>query len=296
MIELHIQKYLHTAEGNSKLDISLEVAPGMLLAVYGRSGMGKTTLLRMLAGLTRPDGGLIRVNGQVWFDHQRKINLAPQKRKTGLLFQEYALFPHMTVRQNMEYALTNPKDKPWIDELLAMTGLTELALRQPHTLSGGQQQRVALGRALARKPQLLLLDEPLSSLDQPTRYRLQDEIVRLHRQFRLTTLLVSHDPSEITRMADWVVEMEAGGIIRQGTPAQLFPTPGKITLQGLIKTLTPANGGWLVGLESGDTIHEIFVRYADTLNASTPPWQIGNQLSVTLDYTTSVVSQAGNVS
>lgn len=296
MIDLHVQKSLHTAEGNQLLDVAFQVKEGHLLALYGESGVGKTTLLRMLAGLTLPAAGYIRVGGKPWFDDSARINLSPQKREVGLVFQQYALFPHMTVRQNLEYAVNKPTQKEWIDELLALSNLTELAQRRPDTLSGGQQQRVALIRALARKPRLLLLDEPLSSLDSLTRRRLQQEIIRLHQHFGMTTLLVSHDADEVMRMADEVIILERGKIHRQGKPADVFhelaipaanlPKPEQVVwLQGVIQTITVTESGWLLELQTGDILHQIRLGKEIPGDFSQQfPWQVGDRVAVPLSY------------
>jgi molybdate transport system ATP-binding protein len=222
MLNFHLRKHLDTAEGRQWLDVALRVQPGTLLAVYGPSGVGKTTLLRMLAGLTAPDEGRIWFDDHCWYDSAKRVNLPPQQRHVGVVFQEAALFPNMTVRQQLVFALPDRKQPQPVDELLELCGLTALADRLPARLSGGQRQRAALARALARQPRLLLLDEPFSSLDDVARWQLQDETRRLHRYFGLTTMLVSHSADEVTRMADEVVMLEAGRIKRQGSPTDVF--------------------------------------------------------------------------
>jgi molybdate transport system ATP-binding protein len=222
VIDFHLTKALHTAAGPRQLDVALTLAPGELLALSGPSGAGKTTLLRLLAGLDRPDGGFIQAESGSWYDQTRRQWLPPQRRQLGFVFQDYALFPNMTVRQNLAFAAEGqPEARRIVTELLELLELTELAARRPAVLSGGQQQRVALARALARRPRLLLLDEPLSALDLPTRLRLQDVLAAVHRQFELTTILISHDPAEIARLADRVVELDLGQVVRVGPPVAL---------------------------------------------------------------------------
>lgn len=221
MIRLHVRKRLVGSEGPFDLDVGFTIPDGCLAVLYGVSGAGKTTLLRMVAGLETPDGGRIEVDGQIWFDASRGICLRPQQRSIGLVFQNYALFPSMTVRRNLEYAAGSRKD-PRVDMLLDMVELKELQYRYPDEMSGGQQQRVALARALIRQPKILLLDEPLSALDSAMREKLQSEILRLHRELGLTTILVSHDRSEIRRLADRVVAIERGRIAFEGPPAHAF--------------------------------------------------------------------------
>ncbi len=222
MVELNISKSLVGDEGQIQLNLNESFNDGDIVALYGRSGAGKTSILRIIAGLLTPDSGYISVNGQSWLDIDNGINLSPQKRKVGFVFQDHALFPNMTVRDNLRYALNSKQDITIVRELLDVMELTELANRYPHSLSGGQSQRVALARALVPKPQLLLLDEPLSALDQEMRLRLQDYLLKIHREFQLTTILVSHDISEIYKLSNWVVHIDQGRPVRTGSPQELF--------------------------------------------------------------------------
>ena len=235
VLDFHLTKALHTAAGPRPLDVALTIAPGELLALTGPSGAGKTTLLRLLAGLAVPDGGYLTVEGHDWYRQQPRRWLPPQRRPLGFVFQDYALFPNMTVRENVAFAAENLVDKKQlVSDLLATLELAELAERRPAQLSGGQQQRVALARALARRPRLLLLDEPLSALDLPTRLRLQAALAEVHRRFELTTILISHDPAEIARLATRVVELDLGRVVRVGPPAA--PAAG---LRGRVLAVLP---------------------------------------------------------
>jgi len=222
MISCTLEKILKAAGGEMNLHLELKLRKGELVTLYGESGAGKTSSLRMLAGLLTPDRGRIVVEGQTWFDSEKKTNLKPQERNLGFVFQDYALFPHMTVRENLEYGAKNQEDKSMVSHLIEMVALGDLQDRKPETLSGGQKQRVALARALVGKPDLLLLDEPLSALDAKIRTKLQDDILAVHREFGLTTLLISHDLGEIHKLSDRVVELEDGKVVREGSPEDLF--------------------------------------------------------------------------
>lgn len=237
MIQAHINKQLHGANGDFTLDASFHIAESEFVALFGASGVGKTTLLRCLAGLELPEQGKLVVNGETWLDSAVRINLPPQLRRVGYMFQDYALFPNMTVRGNLEFALRKGADQRRINELLELMALGELQHRKPDSLSGGQKQRVALARALASEPRLLLLDEPFSALDAEMRARLHDEILRLQKHFGLTTVIVSHDVSEVCKLTSRVMMMEAGRIVQQGKPIDVFSagqTSGKFRFTGEI--------------------------------------------------------------
>lgn len=210
MIKLSIDKKLHGADGIMDFRVNFGIPGENFCAITGDSGSGKTTLLRMIAGLTTPDSGQITVNGETWFHSGRNIDIPANRRNAGFVFQDYALFPNMTVRENIAYA-NSRRDE--VDELIEIMELRELEKRYPARLSGGQKQRVALARALARRPHILLLDEPLSALDSGLRYRLQDELVKVHRRFRCTIVLVSHDIPGILSMAERVICLDNGRIV-----------------------------------------------------------------------------------
>jgi molybdate transport system ATP-binding protein len=169
-----------------------------------------------------PESGLIQVNDEVWFDDKRGINKTPGKRSIGIVFQDFALFPNMTVRENLIYGLKDDLEKSLVDKLLEVVELSSLSNRKPATLSGGQQQRVALARAMVSRPKILLLDEPLSALDQAMRSKLQDYILEVHRRFELTTFLVSHDVGEILKLSDLVIHLEDGQVQSTTTPSDFF--------------------------------------------------------------------------
>lgn len=222
MIDFALQKKLHTADGEMQLQVSMQVESGKFVSLYGSSGAGKTSVLRMLAGFMKPDNGHITMNGAPWFDAQQRINAEPQQRKIGFVFQDYALFPNMNVRENIAFALSKREPAAIVDELLELTGLTMLAQRKIQTLSGGQKQRVALARAIAKKPLLLLLDEPLSAIDNTMRAQLQTTLLQVHKRFGLTTILVSHDMDEIIKLSDAVIHLEQGIVQQNTTPAAFF--------------------------------------------------------------------------
>ena len=216
MIKINIQKQLHGSNGLMNLDVNLEIKQGEFLALAGLSGSGKTTLLRILAGLEEASG-IIKINNSIWLDE--KFSLSPQKREIGFVFQDYALFPNYTVLENLLYV---KKDLKLANHLLRITDLSELKNRLPQTLSGGQKQRISLCRALMNRPKILLMDEPLSALDSNMRTKLQNEILTLHKEFNTTTIMVSHDPSEIYRLANRVITLNFGQIINDGKPKDIL--------------------------------------------------------------------------
>lgn len=229
MIEIDIKKELHGSQGAMNLDVNLNINNKDFIALTGLSGSGKTTLLRSLAGLEKVDG-IIKVDNEIWQDE--KEFLPVQKRKIGFVFQDYALFPNMTVIENLFFV---NNDKELANHLLKITDLEALANRLPNSLSGGQKQRVSLCRAMMNRPKLLLMDEPLSALDPSMRLKLQDEILQLHKEFETTTILVSHDPSEIYKLSNRVIVLKDGNVIDDGdAKSVLLKTSGsaKFSFEG----------------------------------------------------------------
>ena len=205
-------------------DVSFEVPRGSFATLLGPSGCGKTTTLRMIAGFYDPDQGDIVLGG-------RRINELPAHRRgTAMVFQDYALFPHMTVRKNVGYGLTlahvsKEEQKRRVDETLEFVGLGKLGDRWPSQLSGGQQQRVAVGRALVLRPEILLLDEPLSNLDAKLRVQLRWELRSLQQQLGMTFVYVTHDQDEALSLSDWIAVMNAGKVEQHGTPWEIYYRP-----------------------------------------------------------------------
>jgi iron(III) transport system ATP-binding protein len=221
--------------------ISLSVPDGAFLALLGPSGCGKTTLLRMLAGLEMPSAGQIIFDGQVVSDGERGWSVDPAKRNSGLVFQSYALWPHMTVAGNVDWPLKvagmpAAERRARVDEVLRMLSIHTLATRFPNEISGGQQQRVAIARTIAPKPGILLFDEPLSNLDAKLRIEMRTELMRLHRATGATTVYVTHDQIEAMTMASHIAVMDQGRVEQFGTPADLVANPGSAFVATFVGT------------------------------------------------------------
>jgi iron(III) transport system ATP-binding protein len=204
-------------------EASLCVARGEVVALLGPSGCGKTTLLRLIAGFERPDGGFVTVAGRLVAAPGEWV--APEARRVGMVFQDYALFPHLTVAANIGFGLPRRERGARVPELLAIVGLSGLEKRYPHELSGGQQQRVALARALAPSPELVLLDEPWSNVDPFLRETLRAEVAEIIRPLGVTVLLVTHDREEAFSLADRIALMRDGAIVQEGTAEELYFAP-----------------------------------------------------------------------
>ena len=216
-------------------DLDLEVEDGEFLVVVGPSGCGKTTTLRMIAGFETPSRGVIRLGGQVM------NNVAPKDRNLAMVFQNYALFPHMTVAKNLAFGLRVRREprsaaKRQIEEIAGMLGIDALMDRKPSELSGGERQRVALGRALLRRPQAFLLDEPLSNLDAALRVQMRMEIKRIHDQFPVTTVYVTHDQVEAMTMADRIALMSQGRLQQAAAPERIYDHPANAFVASFIGT------------------------------------------------------------
>jgi len=256
---LKLEKRLKGSEGDFSLDVDMNIPEGSFITIFGRSGVGKTTILRMIAGLEKPDKGFIKIGESVYYDSSTGVNLPPQRRKVGFVFQDYALFPNMTVAENILFGMEKP-DRDFLGYLLNLIGLEKLANRKPDTLSGGQKQRVALARAVARKPDVLLLDEPLSALDMETRKILQEELQRIHREMNLTTFLISHDFSEVFRLSDVVYILDRGKIVKQGRPEDVFVQErlsGKVKFSGEIIDIKREDVVYIVSVLIGGRIIKV---------------------------------------
>jgi molybdate transport system ATP-binding protein len=272
MIKIDVKKELLGSDGVMNLDVDLDIKSQDFIALSGKSGSGKTTLLRILAGLEEANG-YIEVEGKVWLD--RKKSLAVQKREIGFVFQDYALFANMSVEENLLFV---NRDKVLADKLLDMTELKELKKRSPATLSGGQKQRVSLCRALMNRPKLLLMDEPLSALDPLMRVKLQDEILALHREFGTTTIMVSHDPSEIYHLANRVLVLNQGRVIDDGIPKYvLLKSSGsqKFSFSGEIVDILKVDVIYIAIVSIGQQLVEVVISNDEAKNL-----KIGNSVSV----------------
>ncbi|HZR46672.1 MAG TPA: ABC transporter ATP-binding protein, partial [Candidatus Manganitrophaceae bacterium] len=213
--------------------------------LFGPSGSGKSTILRCLAGLERPDAGRICCGEETWFDREQRRFIPPQSRSIGYLFQEYALFPHLTVAENIGYALRGASREERTRQIRKMTALWKLEGlegRYPDQLSGGEQQRVALARALIRRPKILLLDEPLSALDAPMREQLRGELRHLLREFNLPALYVTHDPVEALTLGDELAIISDGAIQQVGSPEAVFRQPANEKVAAIVGVETVVSG------------------------------------------------------
>ena len=281
MISLNIKKELHGSNGVMNLDINLSLQNGEFVALSGVSGSGKTTLLRVLAGLEEAFGEII-VDGEIWLNE--KIKKPIQKRDIGFVFQDYALFENLNVIDNLLYV---KKDKDLAKQLLSLTDLYELKNRYPNSLSGGQKQRVSLCRALMKRPKILLMDEPLSALDPHMRLKLQDEILTLHKEFKTTTIMVSHDPSEMYKLASRVLVLKDGKIIDDGLPKDiLLKTQGsqKFSFEGVLLDIIKVDVINIAIVAIGQQIVEVVLSHDEARKL-----QIGQKVNVSTKAFTPII-------
>ncbi|HMO13860.1 MAG TPA: ATP-binding cassette domain-containing protein [Pirellulaceae bacterium] len=238
-LKLSAQFKKHFA-ANTIIEAHLEVPIGQFstTVLFGPSGCGKTTVLRALAGLERPEFGTIQFAEEIWLDAARSICRSPQARGIGFCFQESALFPHLNLSQNIGYSLgrKHPEYQQTVNEMLDRFQLTGLGDRYPHQVSGGQQRRIALARVLARRPRLLLLDEPFSALDTALRLELHAELKELLGRFQIPVLLVTHDRQEAATLADQLIIMDEGQIQQSGSVQEVFENPANGEVARIVGT------------------------------------------------------------
>ncbi|MGI8903310.1 MAG: ABC transporter ATP-binding protein [Solirubrobacteraceae bacterium] len=278
-----LQLEARTRLGAFALDVACEVRAGQCLALAGPSGAGKSTLLRVVAGLLGPEHGRVSCRGEVWLDTAAGVNLAPERRCCGYVFQDYALFGHLRVWQNVAYALrggSRAERRTHAHELLERFGISRLADARPDTLSGGERQRVALARALARAPSALLLDEPLSALDARTRARAARELGSILREIDVPTVLVTHDFSDAALFGDEVAIIDSGRVIQQGSASELAAAPttafvadftGAVVLTGTARA--GADGLTTVELDGGGSVTAVDPA-TGPVAVSLYPWEI----------------------
>jgi len=263
MIKLNIKKELHGSVGKMLLEVDLKINSKEFITLSGVSGSGKTTVLRILAGLEEADGEII-VDDEIWLNN--KIKKPIQKRDIGFVFQDYVLFPNLSVMGNLLYVT---KDKNLAKELLDLTHMYELRNRYPNSLSGGQKQRVSLCRALMKRPKILLLDEPLSALDPQMRVKLQNDILMLHKEFDITSIMVSHDPSEMYKLSSRVLVMSNGKIVEDGKPKDiLLKTKGsqKFSFEGELLNITKIDVINVAIVAIGQQIVEVVISEKEAQN------------------------------
>ncbi len=273
-----LHKVYHTAEGptGGVRETSFTLEPGTFFTLLGPSGCGKTTTLRSIAGLETPDGGSIRLGEQVFFDSARKINVPLNRRNIGMVFQSYAIWPHMTAFENVAFPLRVAKAERYdraairrmVGAALDTVGLGRFGDRSATRLSGGQQQRVALARAIVRQPRLLLLDEPLSNLDAALREDMRTELKRLQQQIGVTTIYVTHDQAEALDMSDRIAVIQGGRVVQMGPPRDIYFRPcnsfvagfvgATNLLSGQVQGAAPADGTAPVVVADGTVLHCLF--------------------------------------
>ena len=277
-IVFRFNKKLLGSKGAFKLEIDKQLSFGEFIALFGKSGAGKTSILRVLSGLDKVENGYIRVGDTIWLDSQKNIDLSPQRRRIGFVFQNYALFPHLNVYENICFGLKNKQDRIFADELVALMDLQSLKKAHIYQLSGGQSQRVALARALTSRPTLLLLDEPFSALDNAMAQILQNELKKIHKHFNLTTLLVSHNLSEIFSLASRTFVIKEGQIISDGSNQEVFiqkRLSAKIKLTGKIINISIQE---IVCIISVLCQNEIFQIVYDPIEAAN--FKVGEQVII----------------
>ena len=250
-MSLHIQQVTKTFNKTQALkEINLDIRDSEFVAILGPSGCGKTTLLRIVGGFIEPTSGIVRLNDQIYSGQGHMVPV--EKRDLGMVFQSFALWPHMTVRQHVEFPLKSPRHKSMsseekeaaIEQAISCTGLKPYENRLPGELSGGQRQRVALARAIVGKPSILLMDEPLSALDAELKIEMRREIQNIHKLTGATILYVTHDQSEALAMADRIIIMKDGAVEQIGTPREIYMAPQTVFAATFVSRCNLLKGSW----------------------------------------------------
>lgn len=265
MIDINLSKKLLGSGGEFNFECNVKNDKNELISIFGPSGSGKSTLLKMIAGLENADSGYIKIGGETWFDKEGGIDLRPQKRKVGFVFQEFTLFPNMSVLENITFAQSE-KNLKKAKELLELTELTELMSSYPVTLSGGQKQRVAIARAIAREPEILLLDEPFSALDATVKRKLHEEILRLKSALNMPILFVSHDKEEVFRLSDKVATVKEGKVSSILPPEEAFfdnKFSGKFSFLGTVISVKKIDIAYMAYLSVGGQIVQVLLSQSD---------------------------------
>lgn len=260
-IKVDFRKRFYKDNGKKKgkepsftVDVNFE-AGNELIVLFGQSGSGKTTTLRCIAGLEKPNGGKIKVNEKVYFDCHKRIDLSPQQRRLGYVFQNYALFPHMDIKKNITYGLNGWKEEEKekrMKEMLQLLHIEGLEDHYPAQLSGGQKQRVALARALAPKPDILLLDEPFSALDMVVRLKLREIIIKIQQDLNIPVLFITHNRVEAFTLADKIVTLHEGKVQQVGTPEEVFYHPKNRHVAELVGVSNIFNDAEIVDCENSN--------------------------------------------
>ncbi len=289
MMEVNVNKQLDSSEGRMILHLEACVDEGSFIVLQGKSGAGKTSLLRLLAGLMLPDQGYITFGGKHWTDTAKGVFLPPQKREVGMVFQDYALFPNMTLLENIRFASTKECSLDLVDTLMDIMELEALRHHAIKSLSGGQKQRVALARALVQRPKLLLLDEPLAALDREMKIKLRDFIKDWHHEQRPTLIWVSHDASEIIPLADRLWELENGRLIEKECAVQNIndkPVKGRFQISAEIEGMEQQGSGYILSLRIGLQSVHLTVEESEVSGL-----KIGDTVLLTADTSTTKVQR-----
>lgn len=268
MININCIKLIENKTTSLKLSYDLKIEDNNIISVFGKSGSGKTTFLRILAGLTNPSKGYIIINNEVWFDLEKNINISSQNRNVGFVFQESSLFPNMTIKENLLFALQKDKNTDFMNRLIDIAEISSLLNRYPENISGGQKQRVALIRALIKKPVLLLLDEPFSALDIEMRLNLQELLTKIFNEYRIPVFFVTHDISEALKISDKILILEYDSTAKVKNTNDFFKKQflsGKHQSIGEIIDMHKNDIFWIVSILTGSTSTKVVISEEEAL-------------------------------